>query len=72
MEESQIANPEDIELYDPEQESKANKTAMDFPPDADKLPLEFSKLFKTSKRRQENADVLEFMRNKHIMVYGSS
>jgi len=67
-----IGNPDDIKLYDPEKESKANKTAMDSPPDSSSLPLELSKLFKTVKRREDNKDTLEFMRNKHIMVYGSS
>lgn len=45
---------------------------MDLPPDAETLPLELSKLFKTVERRQNNKEALEFMRNKHIMVYGSS
>lgn len=72
MNESQIADSEAIELYDPEKESELGKTAMDSPPDTEKLPLEFSKLFKTPERRKENADALEFMRNKHIMIYGSS
>ncbi|KAK9895615.1 hypothetical protein P389DRAFT_170324 [Cystobasidium minutum MCA 4210] len=72
LDQSQIADSNDVELYDPEKESQANKTAMNTPPDADKLPLEFSKLFKTSQRRKDNAEALEFMRNKHIMIYGSS
>lgn len=69
---SQIADPENIELHDPEKESKLGKTAMNTPPDTDRLPLEFSKLFKTPESRQENVDALNFMRNKHIMTFGSS
>lgn len=67
-----IGDPNDIKLYDPELEKKPNTTAMVVPPDAETLPLELSKLFKTVQRREDNKEVLEFMRNKHIMVYGSS
>jgi hypothetical protein len=67
-----IGDPNDITLYDPEKETKVNKTAIESPPDPELLPLELSKLFKTVKRRTDNHEALEFMRNKHIMVYGSS
>lgn len=69
---STISDPENIASYDPVKESDANKKASDSPPPASNLPVELSKLFKTYKRREEFKETLEFMRNKHIMVYGSS
>lgn len=69
---STLIDSKNVALYDPVKESDANKTASNSPPPAANLPLELSKLFTTYKSREEFNKTLSFMRNKHIIVYGSS
>lgn len=68
------AFPEDIlrknasKLFDPEStDARAGNNA----PHEDQLPVHLTKLFSQKKVRTNNSD-LEFLRNKHIVVLGSS
>jgi hypothetical protein len=72
LDEESIGNPLDAIIYNPEREHVLNKTAIENPPMPHLLPPELSKMFKTRERREENKDMLEFMRDKHILIYGSS
>lgn len=71
LDDKTISSPENVALYNPEHEKKLNLTANDQPLAEEKLPLELSKMFKTFERRENNPH-LDFMRDKHVVIYGSS